>query len=143
MSDTRLSLVDRLEECPCVGATLDKLLQPAILTVLARAELHGYRIAEQVAQMPLFHGQKPDVSGVYRILRSMEARGLVEANWDVSERGPARRLYTLTPDGQECLSRWTVTLASYQEAIGRLLVMAKGASREAGEQCACGRKGRE
>lgn len=137
MSDTRPHLVDRLDECPCAGATLDKLLQPAILTLLASQELHGYRIAQQVAEMPLFQGLKPDVSGVYRFLRTMEARGFVEASWDLSDRGPAKRLYTLTPDGRRCLSRWILTLTHYREAIGGLLAMAKGASRGSGQRRAC------
>jgi DNA-binding PadR family transcriptional regulator len=123
-------------ECPCSGATLDKLLQPALLTALSQRPLHGYRLVRQIAGMPLFEGRLPDVSGAYRSLRSMEKRKLVEASWDVSERGPAKRLYTITPAGMKCLSRWRATLEIYREAIGELLAVARracaGAARRPG-----------
>jgi DNA-binding PadR family transcriptional regulator len=130
-SHTGESQVPDLENCPCVGATLEKLIQPAILTVLAGEDLHGYRIAERMADMPLLKGHKPDVSGVYRFLRAMEDRGLVVASWDISDRGPAKRLYKLTAAGRECLSHWIETLERHREAIGSLLAMARKASAKA------------
>ncbi|MBM4032332.1 MAG: PadR family transcriptional regulator [Planctomycetes bacterium] len=127
MSSTRCSPLPAFDGCPCAGATLDKLLQPAVLTVLAREELHGYRIAERLAEMRPFHGQRPDVSGIYRSLRAMERRGLVVAAWDTSSCGPAKRLYTLTPGGRQCLERWVGTLGRYQEAVCGLLAAARRA----------------
>jgi PadR family transcriptional regulator PadR len=118
----------RFNECPCSGGTLDKLLQPAILTALAQDDLHGYRIVRQVGALPIFKGCPPDVSGVYRSLRLMEARKLVSASWNMSERGPAKRLYRLTPAGRQCLLHWRETLSVYREAIGELLIAAQRAS---------------
>jgi len=116
------------DECPCSGGTLDKLIQPAILAILARGDLHGYRIAQQLAEMPPFEGQKPDPSGVYRFLRAMEERELVVASWDVSERGPAKRLYRLTARGRACLARWVETLEHYRDAVSALLRAARSAA---------------
>jgi PadR family transcriptional regulator, regulatory protein PadR len=128
-----MDTMSRFEECPCSGATLDKLLQPAILTALLQGDVHGYRLVQQVAGMPLFKGRNPDVSGVYRSLRLMESRKLVVASWNLSERGPAKRLYRLTPAGRECLLQWQETLIVYREAIGDLLAATRkacvGASR--------------
>ena len=131
MSSSRRSLIPDFENCPCTGGTLDRLIQPAILAVLAQRDLHGYRIAQRITDMPPFKGQKPDASGVYRFLKSMEDKGFVVASWDVSDRGPAQRLYRLTDPGRECLSRWTVTLDHYRRAIGSLLVITKRASARA------------
>ena len=117
----------RFDDCPCAGGTLDKLLQPAILTALAQGDLHGYRIVRQVAGLPIFQGHPPDVSGVYRTLRLMESRKLVTASWNVSERGPAKRLYAITAGGRDCLRRWQVTLHAYQHAIGSLLAASRKA----------------
>lgn len=128
MSDTRKSQVADLDSCPCTGATLDKLIQPAILTVLAEEDLHGYKIAERLADMPPFEGQRPDVSGVYRFLRSMEDRSMVVGSWNLSERGPAKRLYRITAAGRECLSRWVHTLEVYRQAIGGLVEIAREAA---------------
>ncbi|MFZ1933043.1 MAG: helix-turn-helix transcriptional regulator [Thermoguttaceae bacterium] len=113
------------DECPCEGTTLAKLLQPAILTVLAEGELHGYRIVERLADMPILSGSPPDSTGVYRFLRVMEGRGLLTSSWDTSSSGPAKRLYRLTKDGRKCLARWVKTLTHYCRAIGDLLDMAQ------------------
>jgi len=136
MSITRESPVSELDECPCAGTTLDKLIQPAILTVLAQKDLHGYRIAQQIGRMPSFRGRKPDVSGVYRFLRAMEERGLVVASWDVSDRGPAKRLYALTAAGRRCLKRWGETLERYQAAVGGLVAMTREALAQADRRTA-------
>lgn len=122
MSATRLNLVD---ECPCSGATLAKLIQPAIMVVLAEGSLHGYRIVQRVANMPILCGKQPDPTGVYRALRGMEKRGLVVASWDLSERGPAKKSYRLTDEGRECLTRWIESLREHHRAIGKLISAAK------------------
>ena len=55
-----------LSDCPCSGATLDKLVQPAILAALTEGPIHGYRLAERIKEMVGTCGDKPDVSGIYR-----------------------------------------------------------------------------
>ena len=109
------------DECPCSGATLARLIQPAIMMLLAGGALHGYRIVQRLAKTPLLGGSRPDPTGVYRMLRLMENRGLVVSSWDFSASGPAKRLYRLTPEGRRCLGRWVKTLTGYHRAIGRLL----------------------
>jgi len=109
-----------LSACPCAGCTLDKLVQPAILTVLAREKLHGYVILQRLAGMPTCDGEKPDATGVYRYLKSMENRGLVRSAWDLSGSRPAKRLYQLTARGRKCLAAWVQTLREYRGSIGKL-----------------------
>lgn len=128
MSSRRQTLIPDVAHCPCAGVTLDKLIKPAILTVLAQGGLHGYRIAERLSEMAMFKGQKPDASGVYRSLRAMETRGLVGSSWDVSARGPAKRLYQISKAGQECLCLWIETLQDYKQSIAALLTAARKAS---------------
>ncbi len=118
-----------LTDCPCKGRTLDRLVQPAILTMLAEGPLHGYRLAARISEIPGFARQKPDVSGVYRFLTSMERKGLVIASWDTSSRGPAKKSYRITPDGRQCLSRWIRTLEDYRRSIASLLRVARKAVR--------------
>jgi len=113
--------------CACEGGTLDKLIQPAILVVLAKGPLHGYRLAEQIGQSPMFGGQKPDVSGVYRFLKTMEKQGMVEASWDIAKRGPAKKSYQLTSAGEICLARWIKTLEQHRRGITELLRAARTA----------------
>jgi DNA-binding PadR family transcriptional regulator len=125
MSDSRELLTLDLSECPCAGGTLDRLIQPAILVILAEGPLHGYRLAERIGEMPGFSGQKPDVSGIYRFLKAMEGKGLVASTWDLSEAGPARKRYEITPAGRQCLRQWIGTLETYREGITSLLRSAR------------------
>lgn len=116
-----------LADCPCTGGTLDRLVQPAILLALAEEPLHGYRLAERIGEMPMFRGTKPDASGIYRFLRSMESKGLVVATWDLSDSGPAKKSYQITPSGKECLRQWIETLQGYRDGITALLEAARKA----------------
>jgi DNA-binding PadR family transcriptional regulator len=109
------------EACPCSGKTLAKLIQPAVMTVLAAGPLHGYRIAERVGAMAMFRGRGPDPTGIYRLLRRMEKEGLVASTWDTSDAGPAKRLYRLSASGRACLGRWVRTLKTYARAVEELL----------------------
>jgi PadR family transcriptional regulator PadR len=127
MSVRGASQIIPFSSCPCVGKTLDKLIQPAILAVLGKGPLHGYKIAERIGEMPMLKGQKPDVSGVYRFLKSMEAKRLVVSSWDCSQRGPARKSYRLTGIGEQCLARWIQTLEEHRKAVTALLKTSRAA----------------
>jgi DNA-binding PadR family transcriptional regulator len=91
------------------------------MTILAGGALHGYRIVERAAKSPLFGGSRPDPTGVYRVLRIMEERGLANSAWGLSNSGPAKRSYQLTDQGRECFRRWIDTLDGHRRAIGKLL----------------------
>ena len=125
MSSTRATRVLDFQACPCSGGTLDKLIQPAILVILTEGPLHGYRLAERIGQMPMFNGHNPDVSGIYRFLKTMEGKGLVASTWDISESGPAKKAYEITSSGEKCLAKWIKTLTEYQQGIAALLKTAR------------------
>ncbi len=127
MPDRQTDLSLNLDDCPCAGGTLDKLIQPAILSVLAEGPLHGYALAERLGQMPLLGGHKPDGSGVYRFLKTMESKGLVTSSWDTSQSGPAKRAYQITPAGERCLRTWIKTLEDYRDGVNDLLRAARKA----------------
>jgi len=114
-----------LNTCPCSGGTLDRLVQPAILVILMDGPLHGYRVAERIGELPGFGSQKPDKSGVYRFLKAMEGKGLLASSWDVSDGGPAKRTYQITPSGEACLGKWITTLDDYRKSITDLLRLAR------------------
>ena len=118
-----------LDNCPCSGGTLDRLVQPAILVILMDGPLHGYRVAERIGEMPGFACPKPDMSGVYRFLKAMERKGLLVSSWDVSDGGPAKRTYQVTGSGEACLRRWIETLEAYRTGITNLLRLARRSTR--------------
>ena len=108
-------------KCPCAGATLDKLVQPAMLAILAKGPLHGYELAKQIGEIPNFLDEAPDVSGIYRMLKTLEGRGMVTSDWDVSRGDRPKRLFTITDQGLQCLAYWGDTLRTYHKTIGSLL----------------------
>ena len=137
-----------LDGCPCAGATLDKLVQPAVLTVLAQGPLHGYRIVERMAELRIWRGHKPDATGVYRALRAMQKRGIARSAWDAPEAGPAKRLFALTADGRRCMALWVATLDEYRDGIAEIVMRLRDAARQRPRRparrcgCAGGRKAR-
>jgi PadR family transcriptional regulator PadR len=110
-----------LNECPCSGKTLARLIQPAVMAVLADEPLHGYVIVQRVTNMTMFRDHGPDITGVYRLLKGMEKKGFVTSSWELAASGPAKRRYKLTPAGRTCLARWITTLRTYRAAVSNLL----------------------
>lgn len=118
-----------LNECAALGKSLNRLSQPTILTILAKHDkpMHGYIIVQEAAQSPMFGGQKPDATGVYRALKRMEEAELVTSAWDTPSEGSAKRLFTLTDKGRECLRRWIDALACYRLTLQELRIEASAA----------------
>jgi DNA-binding PadR family transcriptional regulator len=108
-------------DCPCSGKTLARLLQPAAMMMLAQEPLHGYRLVQRLGELVMFRAQPPDPTGVYRLLKAMEAEGYVTSAWELADSGPAKRRFALTRAGRACLARWTQTLEEYQAAVADLL----------------------
>ena len=108
-------------QCPCVGATLDKLIQPAILAILTKGPLHGYELARQIGDIPHFLDEAPDMSGVYRMLKALEKRGMVTADWNITQGERPKRVFAITDIGRQCLKNWVETLQNYHKTIGSLL----------------------
>jgi DNA-binding PadR family transcriptional regulator len=134
MSHTTLRRKTDLAGCPCTGGNLDKLIQPAILAVLAEGPMHGYGLAERIGEMPGFSGQKPDTSGIYRYLKGMKERNLVVSAWDASRTGPAKKTFEITAQGRQCLRRWENTLVEYRREISALLhTVQRAAKKMAGD----------
>jgi PadR family transcriptional regulator PadR len=107
-----------LNQCPCAGVNLDRFIQPMILVFLAQEDLHGYGLIQRIMDSPIFKGDKPDPTGVYRSLKLMEKRQLVVSSWVHEEMsGPPKRRYKITAEGMMCLQRWFCTLQDYVASI--------------------------
>ncbi len=75
-----------------------RFLRPLLLLSLLRVgRSHGYELAEAVRSF----GLTVDMAGVYRELRAMEQRDLLDSGWEPSKDGPERRVYELTAVGTE------------------------------------------
>jgi poly-beta-hydroxybutyrate-responsive repressor len=85
---------------------------PVILLLLRERNSHGYELMERAAEVG-FAALNPGT--VYRTLRQMEKDGAVESRWEMPKwGGPARRMYSLTDNGQDQLDLWAEALEQYQ-----------------------------
>ncbi|MBI3292219.1 MAG: helix-turn-helix transcriptional regulator [Elusimicrobia bacterium] len=97
----------------------DRLTSPVLLLLLHKKNSYGYELLEAMGSL----GLSPDASVVYRHLRRLEVEGAVRSEWHTKGPGPARRVYKLTPEGQELLGVWIVTLKKEREVFERLLMV--------------------
>ena len=67
----------------------------------------------------------------YRTLRQMEKDGMVSSNWDTSEAGPARRVYSITEAGEAYLKFWAESLDQYQKMMDSFFQLYTGQSTQA------------
>ena len=94
-----------------VRARVERLVEPALLLLLHERPRHGYDLLENIPAV-VGDGADVDLSNLYRLLRGLEGEGLVTSSWDVAGRGPARRIYELTPAGARLLAAWAAALRS-------------------------------
>jgi len=101
---------------PLIKGTLDVL----VLKALSRTPMHGLEITSWLEERS--GGELSfDDSGVYQALYRMEARGLIEAEWGVSENNRRARFYRITPKGRKHLDAETRTLLRFGELVTAIL----------------------
>ena len=111
------------DNCACSGKTLSRFIRPALLGLLAEEPHHGYDLVRKLQRFSMFADVPPDASGIYKILKTMAAEGLVTGDWDAGESGPAKRPFKITAKGRKCLLRWMDTLEKYQQQINELVAV--------------------
>lgn len=92
-------------------------MEPFVLVVLATTGAHGYAITSELEQMRIAGGDV-DVGQVYRILRDLEASGLVTSTWSNEPAGPQRREYDLTAAGHAALDEWAAVMKERARLVG-------------------------
>lgn len=99
-----------------VQGTLDML----ILKTLARGRAHGYAIAESI------HQRSEDVlrveeAALYPALHRLELRGLLAAEWGISDSKRRAKYYWLTVRGRKCLEAESAHWNRMTAAIARVM----------------------
>lgn len=91
-----------------------------ILAVLSHGPRHGYGIAREI-ELRSTGALSLGEGSLYPALRALEREGLVSSSWEPQERGPARKMYTLTEAGHAVLAERTRTWKSFVEAMESIL----------------------
>jgi DNA-binding PadR family transcriptional regulator len=110
------------QDCPCSGKNMSYFTAPWILLILSKhGGIHGYELKKVLKGHMEDLRISMNITGLYRHLKLMEKRGVLFSEWDIPDRGPAKRKYSLTEQGKECLQRWMQTLCIQGELINRFL----------------------
>lgn len=113
-----------MDPLPPVKGTLDLL----VLKALTGGPMHGFEVT---AWLEARSGGELDVqdSALYQALYRMEKRGLVKAEWGVTDNNRRARYYRVTAAGRGFLAREAARFLSYARTVGGIL---RGAARPAG-----------
>jgi PadR family transcriptional regulator, regulatory protein PadR len=101
--------------------TLDLL----ILKAVALVPLHGYAIAQRLQQVSRDVVQVPQGS-LYPALHRLENRGLLAAEWKLSDTGRDAKFYRLTRKGRAYMHEETASWHRLTNAVGLILDAAEG-----------------
>jgi transcriptional regulator len=104
--------------------TLDLL----ILKVAALGPVHGYAIAQRLQQVSRDVVQVPQGS-LYPALHRLENRGLLTADWKLTESGREAKFYRLTRKGRTQLEAESASWRRLSEAVGLILRMSDGGAK--------------
>jgi PadR family transcriptional regulator, regulatory protein PadR len=102
------------------GELLQGTLDLLILKALARGAMHGYGVAEWI------HQTSDDVlrveeGALYPALHRLELRGLLSAEWGVSDNNRRAKFYALTATGRKHLTQETEFWQRMSGAVARIL----------------------
>jgi transcriptional regulator len=104
---------------PLVKGTLDIL----VLKALSWSPMHGFEITTWLEQHSA-GALDVDDSALYQALYRMEGRGLIEAEWGMTENNRRARYYRLTPAGRAHLKAETAQWLRYAETVTGILTVA-------------------
>ncbi len=99
---------------------LARILAPVLLLLLRQEDAHGYTLLDRLGEFGFPPGTL-DPSVVYRALREMEEDGLVTSYREPGSQGPPRRVYSITPAGEQALAMMAEDLQATCQMISRFL----------------------
>ena len=92
-------------------------LTPVALVILREESSYGYELMERLEE---FGFAEINPGTLYKTLRQMENEGLCESEWETSHSsngGPARRMYSITDEGEAYLDAWADACKQYQQVM--------------------------
>jgi transcriptional regulator len=105
-----------LESLPLIKGTLDIL----VLKALSWTPMHGFEITQWVEARSRGALDVRD-SALYQALHRIEERGLVAAEWGITENNQRARYYKLTKAGRARLAAETAQWVRYASTVTSML----------------------
>ncbi|WP_027721699.1 helix-turn-helix transcriptional regulator [Maridesulfovibrio zosterae] len=102
------------------GAKPQRYVQPSLLMALTNGSSYGYQLIQLIGEYGFLRGDVPP-GMIYRHLRQMDEEGLVDSKWDAQGDGPAKRVYSITPEGREILEAWIIHMEGQRDALDKFI----------------------
>jgi PadR family transcriptional regulator, regulatory protein PadR len=99
---------------------LQGTLDVMILKALSWGPLHGFGVAKWIRSTTDDVLQIDD-GALYPALHRMEHRGLIDADWDLTENKRRAKYYSLTPKGRQQLRARTSSWDQYASAVSKVI----------------------
>jgi PadR family transcriptional regulator PadR len=100
---------------------LYRFVEPVLLLVLKeKGRSYGYDLATEIPRYA-FTDAEIEKAVLYRTLRTLEQNGYVTSDWESDGPGPARRVYSLTADGEGHLQEWKQVLSKVAGSMSRFI----------------------
>ncbi len=91
-----------------------------ILRAVSWGPIHGYGVARWIEQVT-GEALKVEEGTLYPALHRLEERGLVEAEWGLSENNRRARFYTITAEGRKALRQEAAAWTRFAQAMAAAL----------------------
>ena len=100
----------------------------AILSLIAQQPRHGYEIEQVIETRGMREWTEVGFSSIYYLLKKLKQKGYVKAQLVAAERGPARKVYHITPAGEKAvdegaLDALSIPHRSYQQFLMGLAIL--------------------
>jgi DNA-binding PadR family transcriptional regulator len=99
---------------------MDRFIEVCLLQLLSQQQGYGYSLMSQLATFG-FDEEKLNVSTIYRTLRKMEKKNLVNSQWEQGDKGPKKRVYKISENGKSDLYEWIEILKGRRLMIDKLV----------------------
>ena len=103
--------------CTCAMGNIYRFVEPVVLMLLMKkGKSYGYDLSADL-QTHALTDASIERGALYRVLHRLEMNGNVKSEWDTDNAGPARRVYTLTKNGEKHLEEWVVVLKHLSKSM--------------------------
>jgi len=89
----------------------------AILSLVAEQPRHGYEIEQIIEERGMRDWTELGFSSIYYLLKKLEQQGLIESALEVAARGPARKVYHITSEGQAAFQTAALAVLSEPQQV--------------------------
>ena len=107
--------------CTCAMGHLYRFIEPVLLLMIReRGQAYGYDLSGDLGDYA-FTDADIERAALYRTLNILEKNGYVKSHWDTKGSGPARKVYSLTKDGEHHLRQWSEVLHNVSKSMSRFV----------------------